>query len=62
MTGYFDIEFAEATKRFFADIDRGRFLLVSSAVVATEIEPAPDKVRNLFFKYASICQTENVSS
>ena len=60
--GYFDVEFAEATKRFFEDIDRGRFLLVSSAVVATEIEPAPDKVRNLFFQYAAICQTEDVSS
>jgi len=49
--GLFDPEFAEPTRQLFNEIDAGRFLLVTSAVVEAEIEPAPDQVRELFSRY-----------
>ncbi len=51
--GIFDTEFSEASKQFFNEIDSGRFILVTSAVVAAEIEPAPEHIREFFAKYAS---------
>ena len=54
--GVFDIEFAEHTKRFFAEIDTGHFTLVTSAIVEAEIEPAPEKVRNFFAHYEAIAE------
>ncbi len=47
--GVFDKEFAEPTKNFFAEIDAGRFTLVTSAIVEAEIEPAPEKIRDFFY-------------
>lgn len=44
--GVFDNEFAEPTKRFFTEIDIGRFMLVTSAIIEAEIEPAPQKIRD----------------
>ena len=52
--GVFDKEFSEASKEFFVEVDAGRFMLVTSAIVETEIEPAPEKVRAFFTKYAGI--------
>ena len=50
--GIFDSEFSEASRQLFNEIDSGRFILVTSAVVAAEIEPAPEKIREFFAKYA----------
>ena len=48
----FGNEFSEASKQFFVEVDAGRFMLVTSAIVEAEIEPAPEKVRDFFAKYA----------
>jgi predicted nucleic acid-binding protein len=50
--GVFDTEFAEPSRQFFQEIDSGRFLLVTSAIVEAEIEPAPQRVREFFARYA----------
>ena len=50
--GVFDTEFSDASKQFFKEIDSGRFILVTSAVVAAEIDPAPEHIREFFAKYA----------
>ncbi|MCH7591985.1 MAG: hypothetical protein IH989_04280 [Planctomycetes bacterium] len=42
--GVFDEDFQQASTRFFEQVRRGRFELVSSAVVQAEIDPAPDEV------------------
>lgn len=50
--GVFDQEFSEPSKQFFVEVDAGRFELVTSAVVEAEIEPAQEKIRMFFAKYA----------
>ena len=42
--GLHDPEFARASRRFFEQVRAGRFSLVTSAVVAEELEEAPPKV------------------
>ena len=59
--GVFDSEFAEPSKRFFADVDVGKFTLVTSAVVAAEIEPAPEEVRVFFGRYVAIAEVVDVN-
>ena len=54
--GVFDDEFSDPTKRFFAEIDAGRFTLVTSAIVAAEIDPAPHEVRDFFDRYTHIAE------
>ena len=54
--GVFDDEFANPTKRFFAEVDAGRFTLVTSAIVAAEIDPAPQEVRAFFYRYTSVAE------
>ena len=52
--GVFDQEFSEPSRQFFDEVDAGRFILVTSAIVEAEIEPAPDEIRTFFAKYAEI--------
>nr|VFK32735.1 MAG: hypothetical protein BECKMB1821G_GA0114241_11242 [Candidatus Kentron sp. MB]VFK34586.1 MAG: hypothetical protein BECKMB1821I_GA0114274_10772 [Candidatus Kentron sp. MB]VFK76871.1 MAG: hypothetical protein BECKMB1821H_GA0114242_107922 [Candidatus Kentron sp. MB] len=59
--GIFDLEFAGHTKRFFAEIDAGRFTLVTSAIVEAEIEPAPEEVRNFYAHYESVAEITQVT-
>ena len=54
--GVFDDEFANPTKRFFAEVDAGRFTLVTSAIVAAEIDPAPQEVRAFFYRYTNVAE------
>ncbi len=54
--GVFDAEFAEPTKRLFAEIDSGRFSLVTSAIVEAEIEPAPQRIRDFFSLYEAVAE------
>ncbi|MDQ6950079.1 MAG: type II toxin-antitoxin system VapC family toxin [Mariprofundales bacterium] len=59
--GVFDQEFSESSKQFFSEVDAGRFVLVTSAIVEAEIEPAPDDIRQLFNKYAKFAEIADVS-
>ena len=42
-----DIEFAEASRSFFRQVERGRFVLLLSQVVLNELQPAPPAVRQV---------------
>ncbi len=46
--GLFDIEFAEASRRFFELVAAHTLRLVTSSVVAREIDGAPEQVRAAF--------------
>nr|VFJ96969.1 MAG: PIN domain-containing protein [Candidatus Kentron sp. H]VFJ97546.1 MAG: PIN domain-containing protein [Candidatus Kentron sp. H]VFK03028.1 MAG: PIN domain-containing protein [Candidatus Kentron sp. H] len=59
--GVFDEKFAGPTGQFFAEIDAGRFTLVTSAIVEAEIEPAPDRIRGFFTRYESIAEIAQVT-
>jgi len=59
--GVFDEEFAEPSKQFFAEIDAGRFQLVTSAIIEAEIEPAPEKIREFFSRYAMTSEITQVT-
>ncbi|MCF6268502.1 MAG: type II toxin-antitoxin system VapC family toxin [Melioribacteraceae bacterium] len=59
--GMFDKEFLEASKRFFNEIDSERFVLVTSAIVEAELEPAPKVVKDFFSKYAKIANVVEIN-
>jgi predicted nucleic acid-binding protein len=59
--GVFDSEFATPSNRFFAEVDKGLFSLVTSAIVAAEIEPAPQDVREFFERYVAVAEVVHVS-
>ena len=41
--GIYDDDFQDESKEFFEEVKRSRFVLITSAVVQAEIEPAPEK-------------------
>ena len=45
--GCFDVEFQEASERFFQLVREGRFVLIVSDLVNLELERAPETVRGL---------------
>jgi predicted nucleic acid-binding protein len=45
--GCFDDEFADESKRFFAAIKQGKFILVVSSTTLTELQRAPDYARQV---------------
>ena len=59
--GVFDEEFAEPTKQFFSEIDAGRFVIVTSAIVEAEIEPAPKNIRDFFARYEAIAEIAQIT-
>ena len=59
--GVFDKEFAEPTRKFFSEIDAGRFTIVTSAIVEAEIEPAPQNIRDFFTHYEAIAEIAQVT-
>jgi hypothetical protein len=59
--GMFDEKFCEPTKQFFSEIDAGRFIIVTSAIVEAEIEPAPEKIRDLFVKYMAVAEIAEIT-
>ena len=59
--GMFGKEFSEPSKQFFDEIESGRFILLTSAVVEEEIEPAPDNIRQLLNKYADFAEIADIS-
>jgi predicted nucleic acid-binding protein len=54
--GVFDSEFSVPSQRFFEEIETGRFILVTSAIVQAEIEPAPEPIQALFRKFIDYAQ------
>jgi predicted nucleic acid-binding protein len=46
--GILDSEYEDASKILFKQVRKGRFRLVTSAVVQAELETAPPKIRELF--------------
>jgi predicted nucleic acid-binding protein len=59
--GVFDEEFAGPTKRFFSEIDAGRFIIVTSAIVEAEIEPAPKNIRDFFARYEAVAEIVQIT-
>ena len=59
--GVFDPEFAGPSKQLFDEVEAGRFVLVTSAIVAAEIEPAPEKIRKLFRKYVQFSEIADIT-
>ncbi len=58
--GYFDEEFAVATKQFFEKVESLDFTLVVSDILRAELLGAPDQVRNFLNKFTGR-QIEEVS-
>ena len=54
--GMFDPEYVEDTRRFFQEVDKGRFKIVASEYVVKEIAPAPQDVKGFFELYLSIIE------
>ncbi len=50
--GCFDKEFSGESRRFFADIKAGRFILVISATTLRELDQAPDEVQKVLNELA----------
>lgn len=42
--GVHDVEFADVTKRFFRQVERGEYVLLVSRLTTDELEEAPDEV------------------
>lgn len=62
--GVFDREFKNQSTRFFEQVRKDQFILVTSAVVQTEILEAPQEVQDLFdglLSFAEIVETTEES-
>lgn len=59
--GVFDIEFSDPSRRFFDEVEAGRFHLVISSAVVADLVRAPDEVRTLLGKYAERSVVVSVS-
>ncbi|MEK0369484.1 MAG: type II toxin-antitoxin system VapC family toxin, partial [Nitrosopumilus sp.] len=59
--GIYDDDFQDESKEFFEEVKRGRFTLITSAVVRAEIEPAPEKVKNYFNDMLEFAEIVDVS-
>lgn len=59
--GVFDDEFAAPSAEFFGEVRQGRFILVTSAVVQAELEPAPEEVRTFFKEILTVAELTQVT-
>ena len=59
--GVFDAGFDKPSQEFFRQVKLGRFLLVTSAPVAGELQDAPKKVRLLYDEFLLLAETAEVS-
>ncbi|EMS89725.1 hypothetical protein [Leptospira noguchii] len=55
--GYFDKEFAEWTEKFFEEVDEGKFLILYSDLLDTELKPAPMWVKDFAKNYLENAET-----
>jgi len=53
--GYFDVEFVMFTKPLFDRIHSKEFIVLLSAIFQRELEPAPEKIKNLVRELSSEC-------
>lgn len=53
--GYFDDEFKEFTQPLFKRINNGEFIVLFSAVLQQELEPAPNEIINLIKALKNEC-------
>ena len=53
--GYFDEEFEFYTKLFFEEVEQGKFKVILSDILATELKGAPEEVLTF---YQSILHTQ----
>ncbi len=60
--GVFDAEFFAPSRRFFEEVDAGKFVLVISPVVEEKIRSAPDVVQELFAAYDQTARVEQITS
>lgn len=49
--GYFDEEFKEFTIPLFNRIMKGEFIMLLSTIIDEELEPAPERIKNLLTKF-----------
>ena len=59
--GVFDEEFQRPSRTFFEQVRKGRFRLVVSALVRTEIAEAPMEVREFFGEMADISELNEIA-
>ena len=59
--GVFDPEFSGPSKQLFDEVEAGRFILVTSAIVEAEIEPAPENIKQLFRKYVQFAEIADIT-
>lgn len=59
--GVFDEEFNKASRTFFDEVVAGRFLLVTSDLVESEVEDAPIEVQRLFAEMQSLGESTRIS-
>ena len=60
--GVFDPEFSAPSRKFFDEVDAGRFFLVISPVVEEEVGSAPEAVQELFAAYYNSAHIEEISN
>lgn len=60
--GVLDEEFQDASRSFFEEVRRGRFLLICSAVVDRELRAAPAKVRKFYQEMLASTEIVEVSA
>ncbi len=60
--GVFDDEFKGPSELFFDQVRKGRFRLVTSALVQDEIEPAPAQVKEIFARMVDLAEIVDVAS
>jgi predicted nucleic acid-binding protein len=60
--GVFDDEFSRASKVFFDEVNKGRFVLVTSELVREEISAAPKKVQDFFDTILSSCVIADIDA
>lgn len=59
--GPFDVEFADASRAFFRQIEEGRFSLVTSPLVREELNGAPTAVREWYERFEPVAERVEVS-
>jgi predicted nucleic acid-binding protein len=60
--GVYDEEFRAESREFFEEVKRNRFILVTSAVVQAEIEPAPLEVKRCFDEMLEFAEVVEISN
>jgi len=60
--GVYDKEFQQSSRTFFAQIKSGQFVLVTSAVVQSELTAAPTTVRHFFEEVLGLAEVTDITA